>query len=511
MSFHSILYERPQVVPPEEPAQAPAFFPDLNLDQVVARITAGRDEYQLTPFFYSPLKDVAQITYRQEVMRDLESGLSASMQSFSRRMAQTRAALAAVEKLPYKEQKEWWFLHAVEQYCQAVAGLHDELAVKTPSSRGLQAFSEYLAAYAAGERFQALRREVAALRSALSAIRYCVVIRTGAVTVRPYEGEPDYSAVVAETFARFRHGDAPLPGLSQPAFSPGMNHIEAAVLERVARLYPETFRALEDFCLAHGDFLEQTIAEFDREIQFYLAYLEHMGSLRRAGLTFCYPELTTDDKQVSSRGSFDLALAGKLVSQDRTVVCNDFHLQGEERLLVVTGPNQGGKTTFARAFGQLHYLASLGCPVPGTQARLFLFDRLFTHFERENVAALGRGNLQDDLARIHHILTEATPRSIVIINEIFSSTTARDAVQLGRKVMASLLQLDVIAVCVTFLDELASLNKKTVSMVAGVLPADPTVRTFRMERRPADGRAYALAIASKYGLTYEQLKERIAQ
>lgn len=508
--FQSILFENTRESSTRDTMNAPTFFKDLALDQIIDSATAGREEYNFKSFFYRPLHDVDAIAYRQEIFRDLEEEpLYRMMASFANKMRAMREHLLQADKLYYPYQKERWFLEAVSIYCDAVTGLAQEFPLMELKSRGFLAFREYVTCYIESDRFTSLRAETKKLIADLAAVRYCLHIQGSRIQVRHDESETDYSAEVEKTFGKFKQGA--VTDYRTAFFDrPDMNHVEAQILDFVARLYPKTFSDLDRYYHArNGNYLDETIGVFDREVQFYLAYLEQIAPLKREGLPFCYPEISDTDKEVYVHEGFDMALALKLMGEGSTVVCNDFHLYGEERIIVVTGPNQGGKTTFARMFGQLHYLACLGCPVPGRKARLFLFDRIFSHFEREENIDNLRGKLQDDLVRIHQALSSATPRSILIINEIFTTTTLRDAAFLGRAILGEIMQLDALCAYVTFVDELSSLSEKTVSMVSTVAPDNPVTRTYKIVRRPADGRSYAISLAEKYRLTHACLKERI--
>jgi DNA mismatch repair protein MutS len=184
--------------------------------------------------------------------------------------------------------------------------------------------------------------------------------------------------------------------------------------------------------------------------------------------------VSASSKEITAAGTFDLALARKLVTQGVPVVTNEFRLDGRERIVVVTGPNQGG------------------------------------NFEREEDLTRMSGKLEDDLVRIGEILRAATPDSILVLNESFSSTTLHDARFLGTQLLTKVMRLDALCVYVTFVDELAAAGEQVVSMMSTIVPENPAARTYKVVRKPADGLAHALAIAEKYGVTYERLRRRLA-
>lgn len=507
IQFHSILYRDASDQRGE--SDTAETFRDLHLDQIIEAITLGRQEYNLVPFFRHPLTDLDAIKYRQEVMRDLEdAAIMRSVVSFSERMQSMRRCLNNASNSNYRYERERWFLDAAGIYCSTLTRLLHDLSQSSAASRGMRAFRAYVNEYLQTTSFKAFEAETKKLTDDLSRIRYSLLIREGKVTVGRYAGETDYSAAIEQTFEKFRRG-AVREYLAQLPARSGMNHIQAQVLEGVAQLYPETFRALILHFAEYAAYPDATIARFDREIQFYVAYLDYLQRFLRPGLRFCYPQLSATSRELVSHEAFDMALAGKRLEEKAQVITNSFFLHGRERLFVVSGPNQGGKTTFARMFGQLHYIARLGCQVPGTQANLFLCDGIFTHFEREEDIKHLRGKLHQDLVRIREIINRITPNSIVIMNELFSSTTLEDAVFLSKQIMKRLCEVGVLGVWVTFLTELATFNEMTVSTVSTVIPNDPATRTFKLERRPAEGITYAITVAEKHRLTYSQIRERL--
>jgi len=496
-------------VPEEREVREPEFFADLNLDRIVAAITAGKEEYNLTGLFHMPLGDVDGVAFRQEIMRDLDHApLIDDLGAFAETMRAVRAHLARAAQATHRAEKQRWFVDAAELYGDGVVRLVGDLKRAPVASRGLSAFRDHAAGYVGSDRFRSLISEAKRVKANLGAIRYRLGVFPLRVEVGSFDGESDYGAEIGALFERFRQGDVEAYAFAAPD-ADVLTKVDAMILDRVAEMHPEAFVRLAAFHAEHEDFPDPAVLAFDREIQFYVACREYIDRFRQAGLSFCYPSISGGRKESRSRGGFDLALAEMLLAEHRAVVCNDFDLGGTERILVVTGPNRGGKTSFARAFGQIHYLASLGCPVPGEEAHLPLCDRVFTYFEREEDVADLSGRLKEDLTRIHAILDRATPQSLVVINEIFSSTTLRDATILSRKIARHLIERDLLCVWVTFIDELTELGEETVSMVAGPNPDQSSERAYRVVRRPADGLAYALSVAEKHRLDRNAIEKRL--
>jgi DNA mismatch repair protein MutS len=506
-AFESLLFTDPRAA--EVGPAEPECFADLHLDQIVTEATKGREEYELRGFYHQPLTNAEQVRYRQDVLDDLRrQPLRREIDSFAEHLRGMRRYIRVARQFQHQLTAQRWYLEAMVAYREAVRSLAAALERAAPRSAGLAALERHACELVRSPAFTEFAAACGAVEKELGELEYSVTLRGAHVQVDAFAGEQDELVPkVQATFARFAQGEVRERGWRFRDLA-GLNHVEEQVLDRVARLFPGPFERLRMFCERYGEVLDEGLLRFDREVQFYLGYLAFIEPLSADGLAFCRPELS-GRRQLTATGGFDLSLAAKLRAEGRCPVTNDVRLEDPERVLVVTGPNQGGKTTFARMIGQLYVLAALGLPVPAARASLALSDRVFTHFEQEESLETLRGKFEDELVRIHAILEASTDRSVLVMNESFGSTTLADGRLVGSEIARQIIDRGSLCVFVSFIDELASLGPETVSMMSTVDAQDPARRTFRIERKPADGLAYAAALANKYRLGYDDLRRRI--
>lgn len=502
----SLLSAGSATLAPDDPA--PACVADLGLDRAIAALRPRRDPAHTLAVAHTPLADVVDVHARQAVFADLtDPDLRAALETFLAALRAVDDDLAEYAGCAHRPQSLRWLLDASSRYAAALRTLVVDLAGCDLRAELLCRAVDALREHLASPEFVAWEAEAVRVREALDAVRYSVHLKGLKVAVRHASGEADQRARLAALFAPLLP-DEPAGHQVRLNRDPQFTGVEERILDAVVALHPDAFAALEGFAVAYPTVIAPLVDEFARDVAFYLAYLELIAPLERAGLACCLPEFVDGADGWSVTDAFDLSFALNEVGAGRAVVTNGVTLGAGEQAVVVTGPNQGGKSTFARALGQVHYLAGLGAPVPASTARIVLPDRVATHMSAAEDVTRQRGRLADELVAVREILATATPATFVVLNEPFSSTTLADARGLALDVLERLAARGARSVVVTFIDELAS-APAVVSLVGGIDPVDPARRTFALTRRPADGRAYAFALADRYGLTYEAVSERL--
>jgi DNA mismatch repair ATPase MutS len=209
-------------------------------------------------------------------------------------------------------------------------------------------------------------------------------------------------------------------------------------------------------------------------------------------------------------------------AKDR-LIRNDVHMGDNGRILIVTGPNQGGKTTYTQMIGLCHILAQAGLWVPAAAAHMSPVDGIYTHYPIEETLESATGRLGDEAQRLNQMFTQATRYSLMLFNESLSSTSAGESLYIAQDVVRILRRMGVRAIFATHLHELAAdiarLNRDTngdsriVSLVASRIDsgADHLHRSYKITPGSPMGRSYAREIAAKYGISYDQLTSLLQQ
>ncbi|MEW6131172.1 MAG: DNA mismatch repair protein MutS [Acidobacteriota bacterium] len=178
--------------------------------------------------------------------------------------------------------------------------------------------------------------------------------------------------------------------------------------------------------------IRQSIAQQTRRVQATaqaLATLDVLLALAEvaARRNYCRPHLTEDDEFYIRTGRHPV-----IEAMGERFIPNDTYLNNStDRLLIITGPNMGGKSTWLRQCALIAVMAQIGSFVPADEARLCILDRIFTRVGASDNLARGRSTFMVEMTETANILNTATPRSLVLLDEVGRGTATFDGLSLA--------------------------------------------------------------------------------
>ena len=247
-----------------------------------------------------------------------------------------------------------------------------------------------------------------------------------------------------------------------------------------------------------NDHILSFLAALRTELAFYIGCLNLHQQLTDRGYALCFPTpVATGVREHDFKGLFDASTA---LSMDRRVNGNDVDANGRE-LVIITGANQGGKTTFLRSVGLAQLMMQCGLFVPADSFQGEVCSGVFTHFKREEDTAMRSGKFDEELSRMSDIADHVRPCALLLFNESFAATNEREGSEIARQVVTALLEANIRIFFVTHQFDFAhSIHVKS----------SPNTLFLRAERRLDGTRTFKILAGEPLDTSYgEDLYQKI--
>jgi DNA mismatch repair protein MutS len=526
---------------------------DLELERTLAALTDGRPRRStIGKVFLNLCTDPAVIAYRQDVLDDLWQNpeFTSQLGALLPDLSSLELSHISVDRRRTPLQEVAWRLGELEYLVTCVSGLNRLFAEVGGHlhAAGWSSLRDHIAQVVRDPVYQQLTRE---LPNLLRAMRANVSVTIGvnldeqfrpvaatllSVNTQRFTSSTFLDRLLGHTGEGFKglvplhtvpdlpqgHGSASRRGGNRdvnPFMDPLFRDL-AQVLDNVCQPIAQALRYYDSL---HSGFL----AALRDDLAFYLAAVRLMERLRTRGLPVCRPEIAPMRERVCDlQDAYNLNLALHQMGHAGDgvgIVSNDVHLGDSGRICILTGPNQGGKTTYTQMVGLCQILAQSGLWVTAARARISPVDNIYTHYPIEEQVARGTGRFGDEAQRLSVIFSHGTRHSLVLLNESLASTNAGEGLYIAQDVVRVLRRLGARAIFATHLHDLAAdlaaLNASTpgdsliVSLVAsGREPSEESPRrSYKIAPGPPLGRSYAREIAAHYGISYDQLTALLQQ
>lgn len=306
----------------------------------------------------------------------------------------------------------------------------------------------------------------------------------------------------------------------------GTNDLEAPLFRELKEINSEYISHLDRAIRAYFKKSTEDILTFESQMSFYIGAKRIIDAVRARGLDMCRPKyLKMEERRLNAKGVFDLSFYTQMVSSDPMgslkdkIITNDCTMDDNGRFFVLTGANNGGKTTYTRAIGIIQVMAQAGIYVPCSSCEISPVDFIYTHFPKEEEVGLNTSRFTQECKQFKVTVDNATRYSMLLLNESIQSTTPTECVFIATELTKIFRCIGVRGVYATHLLELAkNLDKlnaevegdtKLVSIVTTVDTTSDNKRLYRIVKSAPQEFGYAQTIYKKFGVSFEEVQKRM--